>query len=59
MNKKGQSLSAKKTEPDDTVGTIYCGENSEEYNNIMSSNDALPYMSPLPPYRRKPDPPII
>ena len=59
MNKKDRVYPPKKTEPDDTVGTIYCGENSEEYNNIMSSNDALPSMSPLPPYRRKPDPPII
>lgn len=45
-------------EPDDTVDTIYCSETSDEYRNIMK-NDVFPYMSPLPKYRREPEPPII
>ncbi len=46
-------------EPEDTVGTIYCGEGTEEYNNIITANDMFPYQSPLPKYRREPEPPII
>lgn len=45
-------------QPDDTVGTIYCKENTEEYDNILK-NDMLPYISPLPQQRRTPEPPII
>ena len=48
-----------KEDPEDTVGTIYCGENSAEYSNIMSREDVFPYQSPLPKYRRTPEPPII
>lgn len=46
-------------EPEDTVGTVYCGEGTEEYNNIMNGSDMLPYISPLPKLRKTPDPPII
>ena len=46
-------------EPDDTVDTIYCKENSEEYKNIVNNEDMFPYISPLPKYRREPEPPII
>lgn len=46
-------------EPDDTVDTIYCGENSIDYTNILNREDAYPYQSPLPRYRRTPEPPII
>ncbi len=45
-------------EPDDTVDTIYCSEKSDEYQNILK-NDVFPYLSPLPKYRREPEPPII
>lgn len=46
-------------EPDDTVDTIYCDEGSTFYNNIITGEDAFPYQSPLPKYRRTPEPPII
>lgn len=59
MQKKEKVFPPKKEQPDDAVGTVYCDENSEEFSNISASQDSLPYMSPLPPYRRKPDPPII
>lgn len=48
-----------KQEPEDVVGTIYCGEDTEEYNNIIENTDMFPYASPLPKYRRQPEPPII
>ena len=43
-----------KKEPIDTVDTIYC----DELNGIKTE-DVLPYASPLPKYRREPEPPII
>ena len=46
-------------EPEDTVDTSYCKENSEEYKNIVNNEDAFPYISPLPKYRREHEPPII
>ncbi len=44
--------------PDDTVDTVYCSESSAEYKSI-SRTDMFPYQSPLPKYRREPEPPII
>ncbi len=57
MNDK-KKFSPRPIEPDDTVDTIYCNEHNDEYNNIMK-NDCLPYLSPLPKFRREPEPPII
>ncbi len=45
-------------DPDDSVGTIYCGENTPEFRNIVNE-DAYPYQSPLPQRRPRPEPPII
>lgn len=56
MNKKKKYIPE---EPEDNVGTIYCGEDTEEYNSIVTANDMFPYQSPLPKYRREPEPPII
>lgn len=58
MSDKKKSV-PRKEEPDDTVGTIYCGEDTEEYGNIVNARDMFPYASPLPKYRREPEPPII
>lgn len=57
MNDKKKKIPVIK-EPDDTVDTVYCSEQSDEYRNIMK-NDVFPYLSPLPKYRRDPEPPII
>ncbi len=57
MNDK-KKFTPRPKEPDDTVDTIYCSEQSDEYSNILK-NDVLPYLSPLPKYRREPEPPII
>ncbi len=57
MNDK-KKFTPRPKEPDDTVDTIYCSEQSDEYSNIMKT-DYLPYLSPLPKYRREPEPPII
>ena len=56
MNKK--KFIPKPTEPDDSVDTIYCSEISDEFRNI-SRTDMFPYASPMPKYRREPEPPII
>ena len=53
-----KKFSPKPKIPDDTVDTIYCSETSEEFKNI-SKMDMFPYQSPLPKYRRDPEPPII
>lgn len=45
-------------DPEDTVGTIYC-DDKQSINNIISREDVFPYQSPLPKYRRTPEPPII
>lgn len=59
MNEKKKKYNPVREDPEDTVGTIYCGEDSPEYNNIMSMEDVFPYQSPLPKSRREPEPPII
>lgn len=48
-------------EPEDTVGTVYCKEDSEEYMNAVLGEDVFPYSRPLPRYkqRHEPEPPII
>lgn len=58
LDKKKKSEPIKE-DPEDVVGTIYCKEGTEEYNNIINGNDMLPYVSPLPKIRRAPEPPII
>ena len=58
MNKK-KKYNPIPEEPEDNVGTIYCNEDLEEYNNAVTANDMFPYQSPLPKYRREPEPPII
>ena len=45
-------------DPEDTVGTIYF-DDKQSINNIISREDVFPYQSPLPKYRRTPEPPII
>jgi hypothetical protein len=59
FDKEKRKFPLKKNEPDDIVGTVYCNENSEEYDNIIENTDMFPYISPLPKYRRTPEPPII
>ena len=59
MNDKKKKYNPVREDPEDTVGTIYCGEDSPEYNNIMNTQDVFPYQSPLPRFRREPAPPII
>lgn len=59
MSDKKKKYEPVEKEPADTVETVYCGEGTEEYNNIISGNDMLPYISPLPKIRRTPEPPII
>lgn len=58
MNDKRKKFDPIKREPEDNVGTVYCGEDTEEYNNILSE-DIFPYSQPLPRYRNRPEPPII
>lgn len=59
-DKDKKKYEPKRNEPDDNVGTIYCGENTEEYNSLIEeSNDMFPYVSPLPKLRPDPEPPII
>ena len=58
MNKK-KKYNPIPEEPEDNVGTIYCNDDLEEYNNAGTANDMFPYQSPLPKYRREPEPPII
>ena len=43
-----------KKEPIDNVDTIYCDDTIP-----YKAEDVLPYASPLPKYRREPEPPII
>ena len=59
MPDKKKKFDPIRPEPDDTVDTIYCSENSIEYDNIMSREDVFPYQNPLPRIRRTPEPPII
>ena len=56
MDKKFNPL---KKEPDDTVDTIYCEEETHVFNNIVKGLDMFPYQSPLPKYKKTPEPPII
>ena len=56
LNKK--KYNPYREEPEDAVGTIYCKEGTDEYDNIVK-NDMFPYISPLPQQRRTPEPPII
>lgn len=49
----------KRTEPDDSVDTIYCSEDNIRYYNSSDKNDMFPYITPLPKSRRTPEPPII
>lgn len=58
MEKK-KKYSPKIPTPDDNADTIYCGENSDEYNNYLNAEDVFPYNDPMPTPRRRPDPPII
>ena len=58
MNKK-KKYNPIPEEPEDNVGTIYCNDDLEEFNISVTANDMFPYQSPLPKYRREPEPPII
>lgn len=57
MNDKKKNIPVKE-EPNDIIDTIYCSEHSDEYKSMLQ-NDIFPYLSPLPKYRRDPEPPII
>lgn len=59
MSDKKKKYDPIREDPEDTVGTVYCGEGSPEYNNIISHEDVFPYQTPIPKYRRTPEPPII
>lgn len=56
--KKNKKYDPIRREPTDDVDTIYCDERFNSYDNIKK-NDMFPYISPLPPTRRTPEPPII
>lgn len=57
-DKKGKKYNPIRREPTDDVDTIYCDETVNTQRNVKN-NDMLPYISPLPPSRRTPEPPII
>lgn len=56
--KKDKKYNPIRREPTDDVDTIYCDERLNSYDNVKR-NDMFPYISPLPPTRRTPEPPII
>lgn len=59
MSDKKKKFDPIRPEPDDTVDTVYCSENSMDYTNIINREDVFPYQQPLPKFRRTPEPPII